>query len=101
MTVPITMHVVARIVAQAGCEEALRSALLELVEQTRPELGCIRYDLFQNPANLVEFVTMEEWQNEAAIAAHIAGDAVQLALAQCAPLLAKAPEIISYVKISA
>ncbi|BAU41813.1 putative quinol monooxygenase [Leptolyngbya sp. O-77] len=100
MTVP-TMHVVARIVAQAGCEEALRSALLALVEQTRQEPGCIRYDLFQNPADSTEFVTMEEWQDEAAIATHLAGEAVQSALAKCAPLLAKSPEIISYVKISA
>lgn len=100
MTTP-TMHVVARIVALAGWEDALRLALLELVGQTRQEPGCIRYDLFQNPADSTEFVTMEEWQDEAAIATHLAGDAVQSALAQCAPLLAKSPEIISYVKISA
>ncbi|MBF2084892.1 putative quinol monooxygenase [Thermoleptolyngbya sp. C42_A2020_037] len=100
MTTP-TLHVVARIVAQAGCEAGLRSVLLDLVNQTRQEAGCIRYDLFQNPARLVEFVTIEEWQDEAAIATHLAGNAVQSALARSASLLAIAPEIVSYVKISA
>lgn len=100
MTTP-TLHVVARIVAQAEQDAALRLVLLELADQTRREPGCIRYDLFQNPTRPIEFLTIEEWQDEAAIATHLAGDAVQSALSKSEPLLAIAPEIVSYVKISA
>jgi len=39
------LTVVAHVHAQAGKEDALREALLTLVEPTRREQGCVQYDL--------------------------------------------------------
>ena len=91
-----TIRVVARIVARPEKTAELRAVLIDLVEPTRREKGCISYQLHQNLANACDFVCVEEWESGSAIEAHMKTPHVQQAFAKAGPLLASAPDISSY-----
>ena len=42
----------------------------ELVQKTREESGCIRYDLYVDEKNENHFTFFEEWRDEKALEAH-------------------------------
>jgi len=67
-----TVHVLATFFAEMGKEDEMELALREMLEPTRAEPGCIRYDLVRSlvGANYTEFVFVEEWESEAALEAH-------------------------------
>lgn len=67
----MSIHIVARFVARPDSIEALRPILLGMLEPTRQEAGCIRYELINNTADPAEFLFIEEWANQAAIDAHM------------------------------
>ena len=62
--------VVARIVAKPDSVEHVKAVLLEAIDPTRREHGCIVYDLMQNRADPTDFTFYEEWTDEAALDAH-------------------------------
>ncbi|HUK31511.1 MAG TPA: putative quinol monooxygenase, partial [Candidatus Acidoferrum sp.] len=64
------LTVIAHITAKPGQEERVRGELLQLVAKTRPEKGCINYDLHQSLANPAEFVMYENWDTSADLDAH-------------------------------
>jgi quinol monooxygenase YgiN len=86
----------ARITAQPDKVQELKAILLRIVEPTRAEDGCIRYELHQSDTDPVDFVFFEEWANSAAIAAHMQSAHVQEALSKAASLLAAPPDIRRY-----
>lgn len=88
-----TVHVVARIVAKAGTEAAMRELLLTLIEPTRREAGCISYRLLESVENPTEFVFIEEWIDDSAIDAHMAMAYVHNMIIHAQSLLAAAPFI--------
>lgn len=90
------VRVVARIIAQSGKVEELRSILLDLVGQTRKEKDCISYQLLQNKVDPSDFTFVEEWASDSAIDAHFTTPHVQEALSKAAPLLASDPDIRRY-----
>ncbi len=94
-----TVPVVAKIVAKPGAEHALQTILLELVATTRNEPGCRRYELLQDTVEATEFLTLEEWEDEAAIEAHLASAHVRRAINQAQELLAAAPDIRRYLRV--
>jgi quinol monooxygenase YgiN len=67
-----TVHVIAIFYAEIGKEDDMESVLREMIEPTRHEEGCLRYDLLRSlkGENYVEFVFVEEWASEAALDAH-------------------------------
>jgi quinol monooxygenase YgiN len=65
---PLT--VAAIIKAKAGCEEKLKRALLELVDPTRAEFGCLQYDLHQGQDDRGLFIFYENWTDRQALEAH-------------------------------
>ena len=79
---PSTCHLVVRFTARPGAEEDLRRVLAALVEPTRAEDGCLRYDLLASADDPAELVFVEEWRDEAALAAHAASEHVARARAQ-------------------
>jgi quinol monooxygenase YgiN len=91
-----TVRVVARITAQADKVQEVKSILLRLLQPTRAEEGCIRYDLHQSETDPAEFVFLEEWVSGAAILAHLQTAHVQEALSKAAALLAAPPDIRRY-----
>jgi quinol monooxygenase YgiN len=67
-----TVHVIATFFAEIGKEEGMERALLEMLEPTRREPGCLRYDLLRSlkGEHYTEFVFVEEWESEEALDAH-------------------------------
>ncbi len=66
------VHVIATFFAEMGKEDDMERALLEMIEPTRREPGCIRYDLVRSlkGESYTEFVFIEEWESEAALDSH-------------------------------
>lgn len=91
-----TLRVLARISALPGKEDELRSLLLGLVEPTRSEPGCIRYELLQSQQVSTEFVFVEEWESEAAEGQHLQSAHIQAALVKGQSLMSVPPDIQHY-----
>ncbi len=56
--------------AKVGQEEIAYSELMNLVEKTRQEVGCINYDLHRGLEDRSDFVFYENWQSMELLEAH-------------------------------
>ena len=92
----MTVHIVARFIARPECVAELRTLLLGLLEPTRQEPGCLRYELLHNAADPTDFTFVEEWADEAAINAHLQTPHLTAAVSQSQPLLAAALDVRRY-----
>jgi quinol monooxygenase YgiN len=92
-------YVLAKIVAQPQAVAAVRDALIELVDHSRKEGGCISYALYQRGDDPAQFQTVEEWRDAAAADAHMQTPHVGAALQKVGSLLAAAPEIVRFDKL--
>lgn len=90
------IRVVATLVAQPGKEEALKQALLPLIDATRQEAGCIAYELHQPLGSATDFVFIETWADQAALESHGKTPHIQQFRALAKELLA-APMQISFL----
>ncbi|HRX71001.1 MAG: antibiotic biosynthesis monooxygenase [Candidatus Competibacteraceae bacterium] len=95
----MTVHVVARLTARPETGAELQTLLLSMIEPTRQEVGCLRYELLQNAADPTDFTFVEEWADTAALDAHSATPHLQAVLAQAPALLAVAPDIRRYTAL--
>ena len=95
-----TLRVITHLVAVPGTAEESKSLLLELVEQTRQETGCLRYELLQNNFNEAEFALVSEWESKAAFQAHLYSKTVEELFREDGDLLAKTPDIRQYHLLS-
>lgn len=94
-----TVRVIARVTSLPDKVEELKTLLLNLVEPTQREKGCLSSQLLQDKTNSAEFVFIEEWTSESAENAHMTTSHVQDTLSKAQSLLAKAPDINKYVII--
>ena len=62
--------VVAESLAKPGCEDELRTQLLALVDASRAEPGCVKYDLHENPDEPGKFLFYEIWKDDDAFVYH-------------------------------
>jgi quinol monooxygenase YgiN len=60
----------AMVKAKPGQEDAVKEALLSLVEPTRNEPGCLCYNLHQSKADPTQFMFYEQWASKEDLAAH-------------------------------
>ena len=58
-----TLTIVAHIRAKTGRVELVRSELEKLIETTRAEEGCLRYDLHQDNEDPARFLFYENWES--------------------------------------
>ncbi len=93
------LRVVAIMQAKPGKENDLRELLLSLIEPTQKEPGYIRYELHSNNDNPAEFVFIEEWENDAALNAHLQSPHLQNAIQRIPELLAGELEIRRLTKL--
>ena len=96
---PATVHVVARFVAKAGKEQALKSVLNALIAPTRRELGCYQYDLLENPNDPRDFCFVERWQHTKSVDEHAESIHVKQALKDVESLVEAPPDIRRYQQI--
>jgi quinol monooxygenase YgiN len=64
--------IVKKITVQAneGQEEALKTMLTSLIEASRVEEGCLRYDVFEIEKTPGNFLLIEIWQSDAHLDKH-------------------------------
>jgi quinol monooxygenase YgiN len=65
------LTIVARVKAKPRMEQQLQQDLLDLLAPTRSEAGCITYDLLIDINDPTVFMFYENWENKAALDAHI------------------------------
>lgn len=92
----MSIHIVARFVARPDSTEALRSILMDVVEPTRKEPGCIHYALINNRVDPAEFLFVEEWANQEAINAHMKAPHLKELVMSTKALLATPLEVQFY-----
>lgn len=66
------LDVVAVITAKPGSEPTVEAALKALAGSSRKEQGCISYELFSSASVPATFVTIEKWQSQEDLDAHMA-----------------------------
>lgn len=69
-----TLTIVARIEAKSDDIERVKEALLDLIEPTRSEDGCLQYDLHQDNENPEVFLFYEIWESRAQWQTHMNND---------------------------
>jgi quinol monooxygenase YgiN len=103
MTTPMTkqsVRVVARIIAFHGKVEETKAMLMALIEPTRQEAGCLKYELLQNQADPTDFTFVEEWASVSALHAHMGSAHVAAAMEQVPDLVEHGPDIRQYSVIA-
>ena len=94
-----TVYVLALFTAAPEKEEELERALTALIDPTRREAGCIRYDLVRGLGKSAEFAFIEEWESAEHLDAHSQTPHVREAGSKAAGLLAAPASIERYRQI--
>ncbi len=94
------IKVMATLISKNDKVDDTKAALSSLVAPTCAEEGCLSYELFQSNDDPTEFVTVEEWTDQAAIDAHMGSDHIAAALGAAPEILAADPKITSYTKVA-
>jgi quinol monooxygenase YgiN len=88
-----TVRLVATMKAREGRSDELRTVLEELVDASRAEPGCLQYVLLENVDAPGEYIFIEEWRDDAALAAHAGSEHFTGASGKLKELLAARPEL--------
>ena len=92
----MTIRVVARLIAKPDQIEAVKAVTLSVLEPTRQEPGCLRYELHQNLQDPTDFTFIEEWESEAALETHLQAPHIQQGMAKLEGIVAVMPDIRRY-----
>lgn len=93
------VHVLALFVAAPGREAELERALSAMVEPTRKEAGCIRYDLTRALDGSGEFAFIEEWETAESLDAHGRSEHIREWGSKARELVAAPPKVMRYRQI--
>ena len=95
-----TVTVVATFQARPGKEAELKKALMGLVAPTRPEAGCLNYDLHVSPEDPAKFLFHENWTSRAHLDAHLKSAHIAVLLPRVDELCVASPEIKIWERIA-
>ena len=98
-TVSPTLKMIARFDALPNQLEPLRETLIGLIEPTRREVGCLRYELWHNREDPSELTFVEEWQSDAHLAAHLETPHIKALFVRLQELEVPKPQVLKYVGI--
>ncbi|MEB3293899.1 MAG: putative quinol monooxygenase [Synechococcales bacterium] len=96
----MSIRVVAHVIARPDRIDALKAIALSVIEPTRQEVGCLRYELYHNLQDPTDFTFIEEWESEAALDQHLQSPHLQAAMGQLDGVVAAMPDIRRYVGIA-
>jgi quinol monooxygenase YgiN len=65
------ISVVAQIRAKSGHEDEVRSMFESVVGPSQKEMGCLKYNLYEDKHYTGSFFTVEEWESEEALETHL------------------------------
>jgi len=91
-----TLRVVARLVAFPDKVAELKSLLLSIIEPSRQDEGCIKYELLQNQADPTDFTFVEEWESATLLEVHLGSTHIQAAVQKLEGLAVAPPDIRRY-----
>src|SRR5437867_1061970 len=74
-------------------EDFIRGITRKLVEPSRKDRGCVRYELCQDRAEPARFAMVEEWETEADLEAHLAQPWLTEAVNALAPMISERPKV--------
>jgi quinol monooxygenase YgiN len=94
-----SLRVVARVKALPDRVDTVRSILLQLIEPTRREEGCVVYELLQNKADPTDFTFVEEWRSGSCLDIHAASAHLKDATEKLRGVIAEAPDIRKYLVV--
>jgi len=94
------LRVVARIKAKSETVGEVRELLLSLIEPTRKEFGCIKYELLQNREDPTDFTFVEEWESDEALKSHAASDHLKAIGPKLQPVVAEGPDVRTYFEVN-
>ena len=94
------VSVVAEVKAKPGREAELRAALLELIEPTRREDGCVQYDLHVHTSDPARFVFYENWTSQEALGRHAASAHLRALGEKLKDLAAEPARVETYARIA-
>jgi quinol monooxygenase YgiN len=94
MSVPI--HVIARHWARPETVDEVRRILLSLIEPSRAEPGCLKYELLQNADDPTDFTFVEAFASEDALKAHAAAPYIAGLAPKLKALVARPSEVSRY-----
>lgn len=95
-----TVHVLATYFAAIGEEEELIATLLALIEPSRAEAGCLRYDLVRSEDGSGELVFIEEWASEEALELHRQTEHLRAAKEKVQASIGAEPRVQTYKLIA-
>lgn len=93
------LTVVVRLRARAGMEGRVRQELLDLLEPTRAEGGCINFDLHEAVDDAGLFLVHENWVSEDDLARHFEMPYLKAWVAKAGDLLAEPMELTRWRRI--
>lgn len=89
------VNIVAQFFIQEGkLEEALK-VITELVEKTRQEAGCIKYEVYQDDKDSNHLILLEEWESQAILDKHSASDHFKALVPKIGELSGKPADIVT------
>ncbi len=93
------VRTITTVIAKAGQEALLQRLMTEVTELARQETGCLRYDLWQGNANPAEFITIGEWQDEAAFQTYYRSAYLEELMREIPEIVAHPPDIQWYTLV--
>lgn len=96
-TQPVT--VVVRLKAKAGKEAQVRQELLNLLEPTRAEPGCINFDMHESPDDPSLFLFHENWTSEEDLKRHFETPHITRWMELAKTLLTEPLDLTTWLKV--
>lgn len=94
-----TLTVIATFQARPGKEMELRAALTGLLQPTRQEADCLKYDLHASAEDPAKFLFHENWTSKAALDAHLHTPHIKALLPRVDELCTAFPQITLWERI--
>lgn len=95
------IHVIARHFARPDSIDQVKTILLSLIEPSRAEPGCLKYELLQNAENPTEFTFVETFADDAALELHAAAPYITGLAPRLKDLVARPSEVSRHRPIAA
>ena len=97
----MSIHVIARHWARPETVDELRRILLSLIEPSRAEPACLKYELLQNADDPTDFTFVETFASDDALKEHAAAPYIAGLAPKLKDLVARPSEVSRYRAIAA
>lgn len=94
------IHVIARHFARPETVDEVRRILLSLIDSSRAEPGCLKYELLQNVDDPTDFTFVETFASKEALTVHAAAPYIAGLAPRLKDLVARPSEVFRYRAIA-